>query len=252
MPCKTSSTSAPAATPSWGSTNASEQIWAPMPGSARSPFVCSSPSGPCLAGPVQCLFKTHPLEQCRPLLESLSQISACRDLHRCLGEEQVPASCEGAKDPHGGCCSCCPSVPGVLCRGSLRHNVRRLKGGNFQYLTQALQGSSCLPSFPSWHMPANRAAEVGSRSVCCDGRAGCSPDPRVPSLGSLIPLPQLSTGEERPCALKSRAGAVGTGHHGRGSAVHLGVQGAFCPQEEGPFVLWIGGGNRGQSSWRGR
>lgn len=202
-----------------------------MPGSARSPFVRlrSSPPGPGLAGPVQCLLKTRPLEQCRPPLESLPQTSACRDLHRCLGEERIPASCEGAKDPHGGCCcSCCPSVPGLLCRGSLRHNLRRLRGGNFQYLTQALQGSSWLPSFPSWPMPGNRAAEVGSRSACSDARAGCFPDLRVPSLGSrgpfsLIPLPQLSTGEERPRALKSRAGAAGTGHPGRGSAVHLGV-----------------------------
>lgn len=160
-----------------------------------------SPPGPCLAGPAQPLFKTRPVEQRRPPLEPLSQTSACHSPHSCPWDEQVPASCEGVKGPRGGCRH--PSVPGLLCRESLRHNLRGPKEGHFQYLTQAVQGSSWLPPFPSWHMPSNGATDVGGRSTCCDARAGCFPDPRVPSLGRIEPsasaLSPSPTGEERPC-----------------------------------------------------
>lgn len=225
-----------------------------LPGCPQAPLSGSGPrcrevQGPLLYTSAQVLLGQAlrgPLEQCRPPLESLSQSSACCDLHPCLGEERIPASCEGAKEPHGGCCSCCPSVPGLLCRGSLQHNLRRLRGGNFQYSTQALQGSSWLPSVPSWPMPGNRAA-------CCDARAGCFPDLRVPSLGSrapfsLIPLPQLSTGEEAPCLEKQSRCCWHRAPRPRLSCALGRLRGflppAFCPAD------W--GRNRGQSSWRGR
>lgn len=206
-----------------------------MPG--KPPFVqCPpSPPWPCLAGPVQPLFKTRPLEQ-RPPLQPLSQASACRSPHSCPWDEPVPASCKGGKGPCGGCRH--PSMPG-LCRESLRHNLRGPKEGHVQYLAQAVQASSWLSPFPSWHRPSNRATDVGVRSACCDARAGCFPDPRVPSLGSVDPsasaLSPSPTGKEGPCGcLGKRSGCCWRGHHDRDSALHLGVQ-------EAPFVLRIMG-----------
>lgn len=203
-----------------------------MPG--KPPFVQCPPSPPrlCLAGPVQPLFKTRPLEQ-PPPLQPLSQTWACRS----PWDERVPASCKGTKEPRGGCCH--PSMPG-LCRESLRHNLQGPKEGHFQYLTQALQGSSWFLPFPSWHMPSNRATDVGVRSACCDARAGCSPDPRVPSLGSIGPsasaLSPSPTGKERPCGcLGKRSGCCWQGHHDRDSALHLGVQGSFLPPGRSAF-----------------
>lgn len=242
MPCRTSSTSAPAATPSWASTSASEQPWAPMPGKPPLVHCPPSPPWPCLAGPVLPLFKTRPVEQ-QPPLEPLSQTSACCRPHSCPWAERLPASCKGAKGPRGSCRH--PSMPG-LCRESLWHYLRGPKEGRFQYLPQAVQGSSWPSPFPSWHLPSSRATDVGVRSACCDARAACSLDPRVPSLGSMDPsasaLCPSPTGKEKPCGcLGRRSRCCWQGHHDRDSASHLGIQGSFLPPGKKRFLscgLW--------------